>query len=121
MDATADMPIPTLEQFEVLRLFAMVGANAAETVMLMREVQDLGIEREMKSLRQELQDEVALRGSLLEVGIALGALLFGFIEFGGQVGGDRGAVANQGDVLRCCRSGGNVATLRRHSFRARRP
>jgi signal transduction histidine kinase len=73
VDATADMPIPTLEQFDVLRLFAMVGANAAENVMLMREVQDLGIEREMQSLRQELQDEVALRRSLLEVGIALGA------------------------------------------------
>jgi signal transduction histidine kinase len=73
VDSPEERPLPTLEMFEVLRLFAMVGANAIENVMLMLEVKDLAVERQMKRLRQELQEEVALRSSLLDIGTKLGA------------------------------------------------
>jgi signal transduction histidine kinase len=73
VDSPNGDPLPSPEMFEVLRLFAMVGANAVENVLLMREVGDLAVEREMKALRQRLEEEVALRRSLLEIGNRLGA------------------------------------------------
>jgi signal transduction histidine kinase len=73
VDSPDERALPDHEMFEVLRLFAVVGSNAAENVMLMREVNDLSVEREMKVLRQELEEEIALRRSLLEVGTKLGA------------------------------------------------
>jgi signal transduction histidine kinase len=73
VDSPVEAPLPDEEMFEVLRLFAVVGSNAVENVMLMREVKGLSIEREMKALRQELEEEIALRRSLLDIGTRLGA------------------------------------------------
>jgi signal transduction histidine kinase len=73
VDSPDDRPLPTLEQFQILRLFAVVGANAVDNVLLSSEVRSLAIERELGKLRRELEDEVALRRSLLEVGTRLGA------------------------------------------------
>src|SRR3989442_10453558 len=72
VDATPDDPVPGLEMFEVLRLFAVVGANAIENAMLMNEVRNLEIERETEKLRRELQEEETLRRALLEIGTRLG-------------------------------------------------
>jgi signal transduction histidine kinase len=73
VDSVGDDLVPSFEGFELIRLFAMVAANAVENVLLMQELKDLELEREMKSLRQELQEEVALRRSLLDIGTRLGA------------------------------------------------
>ncbi len=73
VDSPVEQALPDAETFEMLRLLAMVGANAVENVMLTRTVNELGIEHEMQALRQELQDEVALRRSLLDIGTRLGA------------------------------------------------
>jgi signal transduction histidine kinase len=73
IDSSIDQRIPDLENFELLRVFAMVGANAIENALLTREIAGLEAEREMKQLRHELEDEVALRTSLLEIGSRLGA------------------------------------------------
>jgi signal transduction histidine kinase len=73
VDSPDDRPLPTLEQFQILRLFAVVGANAVDNVLLSSEVRSLAIEGELGDLRRELEDEVALRRSLLEVGTRLGA------------------------------------------------
>ena len=72
IDSTIDQHIPSPEQFELLRVFAMVGANVVENALLAREIAGLEAEREMKVLRQELEEEVALRQSLLEIGSRLG-------------------------------------------------
>ena len=72
VDATGDRPIPDQEMFEVLRLFAVVGANAAENVMLMGEVRVLEVGRETEKLRRELQEEATLRRALLEIGTRVG-------------------------------------------------
>ena len=73
LDSPQGARVPDAENFELLRLFSMVGANAAENVLLLREISDLETEREMKELRQELLEEVELRRSLLEIGTKLGA------------------------------------------------
>ncbi|MDP9341115.1 MAG: ATP-binding protein [Actinomycetota bacterium] len=73
VDSDIDRPIPDVRSFEVLRLFAMVGANAVENVLLVREIAGLEEERERHQLRRELEEEVALRRSLLEVGGRIGA------------------------------------------------
>jgi signal transduction histidine kinase len=73
VDSPDDRPLPTLEQFQILRLFAVVGANAVDNVLLSSEVRSLATEGELGNLRRELEDEVALRRSLLEVGTRLGA------------------------------------------------
>jgi signal transduction histidine kinase len=73
IDSAIDQRVPSRDAFETLRLFAMVGANAIENALLTKEIASLEAEREMKALRQELEEEVALRKSLLEVGSALGA------------------------------------------------
>jgi len=73
VDSEGDQTIPSVEMFEVLRLFAVVGANAVENVMLMGEVRALEIERETERLRRELQEEETLRRALLEIGTRLGA------------------------------------------------
>src|SRR5439155_456828 len=73
VDSEGDQPIPSVEMFEVLRLFAVVGANAVENVMLMGEVRSLEIERETERLRRGLQEEETLRRALLEIGTRLGA------------------------------------------------
>ncbi len=72
VDSTGDRPVPDQEMFEVLRLFAVVGANAAENVMLMGEVRDLEVGRETEKLRRELQEEATLRRALLEIGTRVG-------------------------------------------------
>jgi signal transduction histidine kinase len=73
IDSTIDQHIPSPDQFELLRVFAMVSANVVENALLSREIAGLEAEREMKALRQELEEEVALRQSLLEIGSRLGA------------------------------------------------
>ena len=73
VDSDIDRPIPDVGSFELLRLFAMVGANAVENVLLVREIAGLEEEREKQLLRRELEEEVALRHSLLEIGGRLGA------------------------------------------------
>jgi signal transduction histidine kinase len=73
VDATTGLRIPEPESFELLRVFAMVGANVVENALLAREIAGLEAEREMKALRQELEEEVALRQSLLEIGSRIGA------------------------------------------------
>jgi signal transduction histidine kinase len=73
IDSTIDQHIPSPEQFELLRVFAMVSANVVENALLAREIAGLEAEREMKALRQELEEDVALRQSLLEIGSRLGA------------------------------------------------
>ena len=73
IDSTVDQHIPSPDQFELLRVFAMVSANVVENALLAREIAGLEAEREMKALRQELEEEVALRQSLLEIGSRLGA------------------------------------------------
>ncbi len=73
VDSDIDRPIPDVRSFELLRLFAMVGANAVENVLLVREIAGLEEEREKQQLRRELEEEVALRRSLLEIGGRLGA------------------------------------------------
>jgi signal transduction histidine kinase len=73
VDSDIDRPIPDVGAFELLRLFAMVGANAVENVLLVREIAGLEEEREKQLLRKELEEEVALRHSLLEIGSRLGA------------------------------------------------
>src|SRR5207245_1219279 len=70
VDSPVEQALPDAETFEMLRLLAMVGANAVENVMLARTVNELEIEHEMHALRQELQDEVALRRALLATGTA---------------------------------------------------
>jgi len=72
VDSDVDGRIPDDESFELLRVFAMVGANAIENMLLIREIAGLDEEREKRLLRLELEEEVALRRSLLEVGGRLG-------------------------------------------------
>src|SRR5439155_14833586 len=73
VDSPGGDAIPDPEGFELLRLFAMVGANAAENALLVGELAAMEAERETQALRDELQEEVALRRSLLEIGGRLGA------------------------------------------------
>jgi PAS domain S-box-containing protein len=72
VDSPISQPIPDRSGFELLRLFAVVGANAAENVTLLGEIGALSAERQMQTLRRELEDEVALHRSLLEIGNRLG-------------------------------------------------
>ena len=72
VDSPINQPILDRSEFELLRLFAVVGANAAENLMLLGEIGSLEAEREMQTLRTELQEEVALHRSLLEIGNRLG-------------------------------------------------
>jgi signal transduction histidine kinase len=72
VDSPTDQPIPNQATFELLRLFAMVGANASENLMLVREIDSLEAERAMQALRRELEEEVGLHRSLLEIGNRLG-------------------------------------------------
>lgn len=72
VDSPTNQPIPDRDTFHLLRLFAVVGANAAENLMLLSEIGSLEAERTMQSLRKELEDEVALHRSLLEIGNRLG-------------------------------------------------
>jgi PAS domain S-box-containing protein len=72
VDSPINQPILDGSEFELLRLFAVVGANAAENLMLVGEIGSLEAEREMQTLRTELQEEVALHRSLLEIGNRLG-------------------------------------------------
>jgi signal transduction histidine kinase len=73
VDSSTDQRIPGRDEFELLRLFAVVAANAAENVLLAREIGSLEAEREMQVLRGELEEELMLRRSLLEIGGRLGA------------------------------------------------
>ncbi|MFL5797537.1 MAG: ATP-binding protein [Actinomycetota bacterium] len=73
VDSAVDQTIPDLATFELLRLFAVVGANAIENHLLSTEIESLEAERRMRELREELEDEVSLRRSLLEIGGRLGA------------------------------------------------
>jgi signal transduction histidine kinase len=72
VDSPISQPIPDRSGFELLRLFAVVGANAAENVTLLGEIGALSAERQMQTLRRELEEEVALHRSLLEIGNRLG-------------------------------------------------
>lgn len=72
VDSPTDQPIPDRDTLQLLRLFAVVGANAAENLLLLREIGSLEAEREMQSLRRELEEEVSLHRSLLEIGNRLG-------------------------------------------------
>ncbi len=72
VDSPINQPIPDRSGFELLRLFAVVGANAAENVMLLGEIGALEAERQMQTLRRELEEEVAQHRSLLEIGNRLG-------------------------------------------------
>jgi signal transduction histidine kinase len=72
VDSPTDQPIPDRATFELLGLFAVVGANAAENLMLTREIDSLEAERAMQALRRELEEELALHRSLLEIGNRLG-------------------------------------------------
>ncbi len=72
IDSPTDQAIPDRDTFRLLRLFALVGANAAENLLLLREIGSLEAEREMQQLRRELEEEVALHRSLLEIGNRLG-------------------------------------------------
>jgi signal transduction histidine kinase len=73
VDSSVDQRIPDAETFELLRLFAAVGANAIENHLLSSEIASLEAERRMGELRKELEEEVALRRSLLAIGDRLGA------------------------------------------------
>jgi signal transduction histidine kinase len=73
VDSSIDQGIPDLATFELLRLFAVVGANAIENHLLSNEIESLEAERRMRELREELEEEVLLRRSLLEIGGRLGA------------------------------------------------
>ena len=68
-----DQTIPDEATFELLRLFAVVGANAIENRLLSTEIASLEAERRMRELRRELEEEVDLRRSLLAIGERLGA------------------------------------------------
>jgi len=72
VDSPVEQPIPDRSGFELLRLFAAVGANAAENVTLLGEIGSLEAERQMQTLRKELEEEVVLHRSLLEIGNRLG-------------------------------------------------
>jgi signal transduction histidine kinase len=72
VDSNVDRRIPDVDSFELLRVFAMVGANSVENVLLVGELARLEHERETQELRKELEEELALRRSLLEVGSRLG-------------------------------------------------
>ncbi|HXY84206.1 MAG TPA: ATP-binding protein [Gaiellaceae bacterium] len=72
VDSPVEQPIPDRSGFELLRLFAAVGANATENVTLLGEIGSLEAERQMQTLRKELEEEVALHRSLLEIGNRLG-------------------------------------------------
>ena len=72
VDSPVEQPVPDRSGFELLRLFAAVGANAAENVTLLGEIGSLEAERQMHTLRKELEEEVALHRSLLEIGNRLG-------------------------------------------------
>ena len=73
-DSPAPQPLPDATTFEQLRLFCVVASNALENLLLVREVRDLEMQHEMDQLRQALEEEVALRGSLLEIGMKLGSV-----------------------------------------------
>ena len=73
IDSATDQRIPDADNFELLRVFAVVGANAIENALLTRDIAELEAERQTRELRQELEEEVALRSSLLELGAGLGA------------------------------------------------
>ncbi len=49
-----DQRVPDQETFEMLRLFALVGANAIENLQLQRQLAALEAEREMEVLRRDL-------------------------------------------------------------------
>jgi PAS domain S-box-containing protein len=51
VDSPDTRPVPDARTWELLRLFAMIGANAAENVLLAREVAEFDVEREMFELR----------------------------------------------------------------------
>ena len=73
VDSSVDQTIPDEATFELLRLFAVVGANAIENRLLSTEIASLEAERRMRELRRELEEEVDLRRSLLAIGERLGA------------------------------------------------
>ena len=73
VDSAEDQRIPDPATFELLRLFAVVGANAVENQQLSVEIASLESERQMRELREHLEEEVLLRQSLLEIGGRLGA------------------------------------------------
>jgi signal transduction histidine kinase len=73
VDSSIDQRVPDPATFDLLRLFAVVGANAIENHLLSDEIQSLEAERRMRELREELEEEVSLRSSLLEMGGRLGA------------------------------------------------
>ncbi|HEY7283277.1 MAG TPA: GAF domain-containing sensor histidine kinase [Actinomycetota bacterium] len=70
VDSSVDQAIPDEATFELIRLFAVVGANAIENHLLTTEIE---AERRMRELREELEEEVLLRRSLLAIGERLGA------------------------------------------------
>jgi signal transduction histidine kinase len=70
IDSSVDQAIPDESTFELIRLFAVVGANAIENHLLSTEIE---AERRMRELREELEEEVVLRRSLLAIGERLGA------------------------------------------------
>jgi signal transduction histidine kinase len=70
IDSSVDQAIPDEATFELIRLFAVVGANAIENHLLSTEIE---AERRMRELREELEEEVVLRRSLLAIGERLGA------------------------------------------------
>ena len=73
VDSSEDRRLPDPATFELLRLFAVVGANAVENQQLATEIASLESERRMRELREELEEEVFLRNSLMEIGSRLGA------------------------------------------------
>jgi len=73
VDSSVDQQIPDIATLELLRLFAVVGANAVENHLLSTEIAALESERRMRELRRELEEEVDLRRSLLAIGERLGA------------------------------------------------
>jgi signal transduction histidine kinase len=66
-------PVPfTPWQFQMLGMYAEVGANVAETLLLAKEIAASRSERELNALRRELMDELLLHRHLVEIGGRLG-------------------------------------------------
>jgi signal transduction histidine kinase len=73
IDTSGEQLVPDIETFELIRLFATGGANAIENVLLVRDIAEVEATRETEALRHELQEELVLRRSLLDLGSRLGA------------------------------------------------
>ena len=67
-----DQPIRPPWQLHVLGMYAELGANIAQTLLLAKEIGEKQTEREVNALRRELMDELLLHRHLVEIGGRLG-------------------------------------------------